>query len=205
MKRKLLPSIAIILFSSLSLSAQIEKNDIILGANLGIYYNNSNGTGFNTTSNANISPRISLAVGTNSVIGLKASLYSMVSKADDRDEKNKSTSYGIGLFWKKYMLIKNHIGWYTELNGGATFSNATQYINSSKYKNTSTAYGLGAIPGIYYQVTPKILLSADAGGINFSQSFYKTESQADSRNTTLSINFLNSFSFGVDFILGKKA
>lgn len=190
--------------SSFATTAQINKGAILIGGSFG--YNTTNNNQANNTfsySNTNISPRFSYAIGQNSLIGLKLGFaYSKNKSANNNYSTN--TSFGTNLFWRKYFFIKNKLGWYTELQGGIGKTISKTYFISSTTKNKSTNYTIGAIPGLFFQVAPRLQVTADFGGVYYSHSTYKNSvgNTTDDTNS-FGISLFNSFAVGVDFILTK--
>ena len=199
MKKKILLSLSVIVCSVFSSQAQIEKGDLLLGGSFGINANSANSSSY-TTSNANFAPHIGLAIGKNSVIGLGFGLsYSSNSAAQSNFDFSSSVLY------KKYFVIRNKLGYYLQLHGGILLAtNKFTYIDSSgsamKTNYKSYSYSVGITPGIYYGVTPRLLLTADVGGLGYAYS----DGGSGSWSSNFNMSFLNSFTFGVDFILGKK-
>jgi hypothetical protein len=198
MKKKILLSLAVIVSSVFSLKAQIDKGDWILGGSFGLNSANSNSN--YSTSNANFAPNIGLAIGRNSVIGLGFGLaYSSNSV------QQSFLSFSSSVFYKKYFIIKNKLGYYLQLHGGILFeTNKFNAIdssgNTSKIRYKSYVYNVGITPGIYYEVAPRILLTADVGGLGYAYS----NGGSGNWSSNFNLSFLNSFTFGVDFVLGKK-
>jgi hypothetical protein len=199
----------ILLFSLAFLSvivstAQIDKNDILLGGTFG--YGSSNPQGSSSTSNANLSPRIGYAIGKNSVLSVR--LGYNYSKSDDATGNNvsKNSSFSAGLSWQKFFLIKEKLGWFTDLYGsfsrGYTKYQSTPPGNISK--SNSTGYSAGVSPGIYFIPVTGLLLSANAGGLSYGSSKFKFNGQETGKNSNFTINLLNYFGFGIDFIINKK-
>ncbi|HTQ63924.1 MAG TPA: hypothetical protein VMI12_03960 [Puia sp.] len=184
---------------SFSSSAQISKGDWLLGGSVGANFGNANANS-SSTSNASISPHIGFAIGKNSVLELNFSgtYYSF---------SGQSYNWGIAanIAYRKFFQVKNKFGLFIEFGGGFgwTKSEYSFYDSSgaiSKNYNTAHTYNIGMIPGVYYQVSPGILLNASCGGIDYYYYSYNTGDWS----SNISVNFLNSFTFGIDFILGKK-
>jgi hypothetical protein len=203
MKHKTLPAFAILIFSCCTLHAQIEKRSLLLGATLG--YRNSSTTSYSSSSNAYVNPRIGYAVGKNSVIGLLGNFRYGKSKYDNNPSyKSTSTTYGGALYWRQFLPIQNRLGWYTELIAGIS-GGINKTTTSTFTKTRHTNYAVGAAPGIYFQALPKLLISADVGGLNFNRSIDKnSNSDIIGRSSAFEVNFLKEFTFGIDFILGRK-
>ena len=162
-----------------------------------IYGTSSTG---NSTSNANIAPHIAYAIGKNSTLGLNLG-YSYSDNAGN----NKSSSFLSNVFYKKYFPCKEKFGIYLQLYAGIVLTKSSYLVldsTGSFTKNSSTTHGYdaSAIPGVYYLVSKRILLTVDCGGLS-----YIYDNNRDGYSATYwTFNFLNSFTFGVDFILGKK-
>ncbi len=204
MKRQTLLLLVITISSTATLTAQIQKGDILLGATAGFNYWNSDQVS-SSTSNTNLSPRIAFGIGQNSVLGLRAAVTYSTVKSETSIAKTTEMSIGTSLFWRKYMPIKKQLGWYVETNGGIYFGkNVNKNAVGDKYKTSSTRYVATVIPGLYYQALPKLLINVDFGGLGYSYSRNKYEGSPTSRTSNAYITLMSSFTFGVDFILGKK-
>ena len=200
MKEKFLLISSLVLFASLEIQAQVQKGDWLLGGSIGINAGNSSSMGY-STSNVNILPHIGLAIGKNSVLGLNFGIIYYNSSSGGFS----TLTFATNLFYKKYYVLKNKLGWYLEPGGGAGWSeNRQTAIDSTgaifKIKNTTRYYIFGIVPGIYYQISPGILLNVDCGGISYSYS----NLGSGYSSTNFYFNFLNSFTFGLDFALSKN-
>ncbi|MFT3826763.1 MAG: outer membrane beta-barrel protein [Chitinophagaceae bacterium] len=199
MKSKFLPVI-ILLMSSAAANAQIKKGDKLLGASLSAGTSSYSG---GSSSNAGISPRIGFGIANNWVLGARLGVSFYTAKSKGSDGKATTTSLSTTVFARKYAPIKNKIGWYAE--PGVGYSRSKYKITQGSPISTQESWSVGAgiTPGLYYQATDKILVSADFGGLNYSYQKSKgTGSNTyDQHNSTLTLTLLNSFSFGVDFIL----
>jgi hypothetical protein len=198
MKRKVLLAIAISIFLTSVLSAQIEKKDWLFGGSLGINVNNGNNGNSASNSNTSIAPHLAYALGKNSVIGLNFNFGYSTSAYD---------LYNLGLatnlMYKKFFLIKNKFGWYAQLIGGVGWGENSSFIydslgNFHKGKSNYYTYNIGFVPGVYYHISPGVLINADCGGVGYN---YTRSPSLWSSN--IFVNFLTTFSFGVDFIITK--
>ncbi len=190
--------------SSFVTHAQINKGAILIGGSFGyITTNNNQANNTFSYSNTNISPRFSYAIGQNSLIGVKIGFaYSKTKSLNNNYSTN--TSFGTNLFWRKYFSIKNKLGWYTELQGGIGKTISKTTFSSSTTKNKSTNYSIGAIPGLFFQAAPRLQVTADFGGVNYSHSSYKNSiGNTTDNSNTFGISLFSSFTVGVDFILTK--
>lgn len=206
MKCKHLLFTTIAIAVSATLSAQVSKGDILLGATLGTGYNNSSSGAINTSqSNSNLSPRIGFGVGNNSILGARISVGYGTTKTEEFDNKSTNFTYGTSVYWRKLMPISKQIGWYLEPAAGVAFSNNTNKSQGIKSKYSNTAFTVAAVPGIYYQPIPKLLISADFGGVSYSHGTNKSPNGIKTKSNDVSLSLLQRFTFGIDFILGKKA
>ena len=203
MKRVTLLALIIVLASTTATRAQIQKGDILLGASLGMGYSSNNVP--SSSSNANIAPRIGLAIGQNSVLGLQTSFGYQHSKPGDNTGAWESNyiNVGAGLYWRKFIPIKNKIGWYLEPNASFGYGKNKQKNGSQKTESSTTGYSAGIVPGIYYQPIPKLLLNVDFGGVSYYHNVAKSEGNPSSKSSGVNLSLLNSFTFGVDFLLTK--
>jgi hypothetical protein len=198
MQKKNLLFSAFILFFSVIANAQIEKKDWLLGGSFG--YNSSNYNAGPSSSNANILPHIGYAIGKNSVMGLSLSISNYTSESD-----YKIFNLSINAYYKKFFPIKEKFGAYLQVNAGIGWTKNSNYIYDSlgiytKLTNNAHSYFGSAVPGVYYSVTPRILLNADCGGLVYN---YTTQ-DVNNWSSGFAFNFLSNFTFGVDFILGRK-
>lgn len=203
MKKEILLFSITLLVANASI-AQIDKKNILLGATFS--YDNSNYQGSSSASNSNLDPRVGYAIGKNSVINL--TLGYNQSKAEDANGNttSKSSSFATGLTWQKFFPIKEKLGWYTDLYGIFSKGKSNQnYPGGNLYDSRSTGYVVGISPGIYYLPISGILFSANAGGISYGYSKYKSGSQPQGKTSNFTVNLLNYFGFGVGFIINKKA
>ena len=194
MKRKILFAITLAVFLTATTNAQIEKKDWLLGGTIGL-----NTASANSTSNVNLAPHIGYALGNNSVIGMNLSFN--YSTANYVAEKQHNLGLNSTVFFRKYFTIKENFGWYSGFYAGGGFSFDKQIEADSTHtttKNQNWNLRGGFIPGIYYKATQYLLVTVDFGGIGY---MYSNGYGRDGSSVTL--NFLSSFTFGVDFILGK--
>lgn len=188
------------LFTIFYANAQVSKGDVLIGGSFG--YNSYQNQGNNSNSNANVSPRVGYAIGKNSVLSARVSASFSKSTAEVGDYKNTNSFVATGIGWRKYYPIKNKFGLYSDLNGNVGWGRSESTSNTGvEYESNFTNYNVGLTPGLYYHVTPGILLGADFGG--FGVSHNRTEPNSG-RTTAVYLNLLSTFTFGVDFILGKK-
>ncbi len=104
MKLKNLPITVIFVCMTLASSAQITKGDWILGGTFNFNNSNSAPPSF-ATSNANLAPRLGLAVGRNSVMGLDLGFSYLAGS-----QGQKSLAFSANAFYRKYIILKNKLG-----------------------------------------------------------------------------------------------
>ncbi|WP_315819931.1 outer membrane beta-barrel protein [Paraflavitalea speifideaquila] len=166
MKRQILLLLVITISFTTTLTAQVQKGDWLLGATMGVYYGSSSNLNGSST-NSNLSPRISYAIGNNSVLGLKVGFGYQTSKSETNSDKSNNTSIGTTIYWRHYMTIKKQLGWYLEPSAGFSTGRNVQTYPSGKVKNTYTGYTVNVTPGLYYQALPKLLVNVDFGGLGY--------------------------------------
>ena len=197
-------TVVAILFSASVIHAQIQKGDLLIGGAFGINTSNSNFSG--TSSNANVSPRIGYAIGSNSVISARFGYGFNRNKSDVNSYLHKANNLSAGFSWKKFYSISSSFGFYSDLF--AVFNTGNTKLESGTptviTKTSSTGFLGGINPGIYYMPTSKLILGMDAGGIAYSYGKNKNNGQNAGDGSNFNVNFLNSFTFGIDFIIGKR-
>lgn len=204
MKKISILSALAILFSTSVIHAQILKKDVLIGGSFGVGSNGATSSPTNT--NANISPRIGYAIGNNSVLYANLGYSFYKSKSDLVGNENISNSFSAGISWKRFIPIKDKFGLYTNLYGSFVNGNTKQDVGIPpvRQKTSNTGYIAGLTPGVYYSPVSWLLLNVDAGGIAYNYYKNKYEGSPTSHSSAFNVNFLNSFTFGVDFILHKK-
>jgi hypothetical protein len=204
MKKVICISVFTSLLSVTILHAQITKKDFLLGGSLGFGTNSS--TNSPTNSNANISPRIGYAIGNNSVLYSNFSYSFYNSKGNSGGSEYTNNSFSMGISWKRFIPIKEKFGVYTNLYGSFGVGNYNQdnATPPTSQRSRFTSYSGGFTPGVYYTPATWLIVNVDAGGIIYNYSRNKYNTNASSHSSNFNVSFLNTFSFGIDFILNKK-
>lgn len=204
--RKLLSLTALALGLGFYSNAQVSKGDLLVGGTLGLNNSNTNYNGAtNTTSNVNFNPRVSYAIGNNSILGLNLGYAYNKTKATSTDNQNSTNSFSAGVFWRNLMPIKGKFGWYPEV-GGAVYTGKTKYTQNNSADNTSKVQGFNAyvVPGLYYAVSPAFLLNVDFGGVSYGSAKTKYNDSPSSTTNSFQLGLFQNFNFGFDFIIGRK-
>jgi hypothetical protein len=208
MNKKHLLFLVIAIASFTTTNAQLAKGDVLLGATLG--YNNGRqempNSVVGTASNANLSPRLGLLVGNNSVVGIAGAFVHQKQKSDNGT--NIYNAYGGGLYWRKYLPIKNQFGWYVNVDGSMSFGKRKDTpMGQSEYVTKVTSYGAGVTPGFYYQPLRSLIVNVDFGGVAYEFNKNKSNSGGTpyvSKTSAVGLSLLSTFSFGIDFVINKK-
>lgn len=198
---------AISLTLTLSSNAQIEKKDVLIGGSFGFSTNNSGQYQTTNNSNANINPRIGYAIGNNSVLFANLGFSTFREKNEISGSNTQSNGFNAGLAWKRFIPVTEKFGAYGNLNGSfSRLYSRYEYGGTTPnvLKQTSTGFSAGLVPGIYYQAMHWLFLSVDAGGLYYNRYESKSSGNPVSHSSGFSVNFLNVYTFGVDFILHKK-
>lgn len=205
MKRQILLLLVITISATTTLTAQVQKDDVLLGATMGVYYGSNSSMNSGSSSNSNLSPRIGFGLGHNAVAGFRVKFGYQTSKSETSSNRLSTTSIGGGVYWRRYMPIKSQIGWYIEANGGVTFRNEVNKNEvGDKGKATSTEYSVGAVPGLYYQPLPQLLIHVDFGGVGYSHTKNKYEGNSMNKYSNVYLTLMNSFTFGRILYWGRK-
>jgi len=203
MQKKLLLVVAIVV-SALASQAQVEKGNWLLGGSLGFSSTNNDAVGGNSTSfNSNIVPSLGWAVGKNAVIGLRGGFSTGTTKYESNSSKQTFNGYTAGAYWKMYFPFADKAGWYTNLGAAYNFSKSKQTTMGSLVESENSGYYFNFSPGVYYMPTKKIVLSGGLGGLAYSHIRTSGNSTPVATSSAFIFNLLNSFSFGIEFLLGK--
>lgn len=187
-------------------SAQVGKGDLLVGGTLGFYNSNTNYNGAsNSNANVNFNPRVSYAIGNNSILGLNLGYAYNKTKATSTDNQNKTNTFSAGVFWRNLIPIKGKFGWYPEV-GGNVYTGKTQYKQDNGTDNTSTSKGFNAyvVPGLYYSISPAFLLNVDFGGVSYGSAKTRYNDSPSSTTNSFQLGLFQNFNFGFDFIIGRK-
>jgi hypothetical protein len=203
MQKKVLLTLTIIVLG-LASQAQVEKGDWLLGGSMGFSSSsNTVGNATSTSSNSNVNPELGLAIGKNSVLGLRGGFDYYPAK-DAAGYNQSSYTYSAGGFWKMLFPINEKVGWFTDLElsylyGSYKYTSGTSQIT----KNTNSGFYGSASPGIYYKPAKKILLNAGLGGFTYTRTRTHASGSDIFTNSNFNFSLLNYFSFGIDFIISK--
>lgn len=204
MKKILSISVFAFLVFISTVHSQILKKDVLIGGTFG--FTTGSGSNSYSTSNANINPRIGYAITNNSVLNANFGYAYSRNKSDVAASQFTSNTFNFGLSWRRFIPIKEKFGMFTSLYGSFGKGSSKQENENPHtiVKSTSSNFNAGLSPGLYYIPIPWLVVSVDAGGFGYTYSKNKTEGNPTGHYSSFGINFLNSFTFGVDFILHKK-
>ena len=218
----------VILFTIISVSlysvakAQISKGSILLGGGISINdtkYDQSSSSSEIKENHISINPAVGIAIKDNLVAGIKLNYGRSENSYDPsmfQPSLNESTSYGGGVFLRKYLQLGK--GFYLFGDGSLDFTKYKEEqsytpINAPSFQsiiNKGWNVSLGFNPGISYAINTKFHLEAglpnllilDYGkskkDINFSGGVEKTTFRLGSNASSLS-----SFNFGFRFLFTK--
>jgi hypothetical protein len=178
--------------------AQIEKKDVLLGGNLGVYYfqNGPNQTG----SNSSFQPFVQFAYKNNRTIGFNLEMYYSSNSSNDGQYKSQTFSLGPAINFTQYHPIKGAFGWWLQQEAGARFSNNRNTGPAGEQKSDDTRVFVNVTPGLFYAIGEKQnwLLTASVGGIGGS---YSGSNGVDSWG--FGTNIFQYYRFGFAYIFKK--
>lgn len=200
--------------------SQFNKGDRLIGGAVNVYSSNNGYTYQNTTVTTNTSnyfgsgfvPRYSWVCKNNVMNGIFLNgnySHSKSYSTSNSNEYSKSDyfSVGAGYFIRKYNDFNRELGWFLEYNGlisyGVNKQAQTIAGNASNYKSSSVTAGINIFPGLYYKVSPAVLIEAGLGGINASYSKGKGNN-TESHGFNVGLNFPSNFTFGLNFFMAPK-
>lgn len=195
--RKLFTLIAIAVFTSSSIYAQISKGSVLLGGGIGYNSQENKQEGStieNKTSNFYVSPAIGIAVKENLIVGGDLSFSSQMQENGSNETTNKY--YGAGIYMRKYLPIANRFYIFGQGRVGANIfdgetTQGTDYISTNKGYNVN----VGIYPGISFQMNKKLHLETGFNNlvyVQYENGKIKTQSLGNMSNVTSKSFSVNS-------------
>lgn len=213
--KKTVPLLLTSMLFATVVSAQIKKGSVLLGGSLGsshYQYENSNNTE-GENKGLSLYPSIGMFVKDHLALGVNTGFGRAVSKDNNNDQK--STSYSLGVYTRRYLTLGKGFYLFGEANAGYYRSTQkrttpqTPYAVSEQHSYT----GIGFYPGVVYAVNRFFQLEASLNGLaglDYSTSKVTTTSNgvnSYSKNSGVSFNTnasnSNPLSVGFRFVFGK--
>jgi hypothetical protein len=219
MERFTITTIAILLFASIT-KAQITKGSLYLGGSIGFSSNKlepNNSSIEGKSKSFSINPAVGIAVKNNLLAGVNLNYGHGSTKGFQSNQDYKSTSYGAGVFLRKYWSVFNRLYFFGQSDLGYSHSNY-KYLPTAGYSYDYTTkhrvVSANLFPGISINVLKSFYLETVFNDLlNIAYSNTKTNGtyngvSSSSKQTSFSIgsNLTNSYGFniGVRFIIPKK-
>jgi hypothetical protein len=209
----------LVTFIAISADAQISKNSVLFGGDLGFGTGkSSNSNNYEQKSNTgSITLSLGKAIKENTVVGFNVGYYG--SKTTNLPygydtATNKTNGYNVGVFYRKYKTIAKDFYLFGQAN--AIYSNYTTKYDYKVYptNNYKTIQNSGAVsitPGIAYKIFKKTFIELSLNNLvslqytheNRTQNTgYTTKSNSVSLSTAFSNNnTLGNVGLGFRFIL----
>jgi hypothetical protein len=165
MRKKIL-LIAAILFSVLQLSAQFQKNQF--------YFNVTGEKRFFQYNSLGVQSSLSLGLSKHSAAGVFFE-YSKLKAWNYSNLKGYSQNFGVGVFYcySGYFGKNQKWGWFVKsdlsLNQIRVFETSGTVNLNNQYNQTRLSF----TPGIFYKLTPNILLHLDLASFYFTHDRYQ--------------------------------
>lgn len=118
--------------------------------------------------NFEVKPRAGRVLKNNNVIGLYVGKsYSYFSS--DFGYSSYGNGFEYGLFFQKYLRIKNNFFFNVELSAGYQSGESTFNDGTDDFDNSTNSWQMRLAPGIAWKVADKLLLTGSIGGITYSR------------------------------------
>lgn len=222
MKKNLLIAVAI-LFTGEFVNAQTQKGT----KNLGVYADYLHNNATNVSTPTPFSPSLQKSSYTNFSFGpnygyfvadgteLAATAFVTggtqttegVYPATTNINKQKSNTFGVTVFLRKYFLYDNKFGFRVGPYAGYSFGK-TKYESTppNAYNGTSSdynGYNVGALLDLVYYPSSKLGIAANLASLNYSHS--KTKGIDETTNNNFNTRFANQgLTLSVFYVLGAK-
>lgn len=195
---------------SLNVLAQIKKGATLLGGNIG-YFKQSEQPGNTNRKNSNsnfiITPSYGKAIKQNLILGFDVLYQSTIN--DNDSLKYKISSYGAGIFLRKYAYLGSNFYLFGESTFGGNINSRKLKNSNSVIKEDGNGFGiqLAFTPGISYALNKRLQLETKF--YNFLYAAYThtkfTDVPAGSYPYTLNTISLNSNLGSLsNFIIGLR-
>ena len=206
--------LAICLFLSSMLHAQINKGAVFIGGDLSIYgikTNSENPANYTSKNNQfNFYPSIGWVVKDNMVVGGNLLLSFSNGTEQPSNTTVKSNRIGAGIFIRKYLPIGKSFYLFgnASLNAASIYSN---YTTPQTYYKKETGYAINAtlIPGISYQLNKCLFLELALNNLltlGYEQRNTEEENPAGGiyKGSSNSYNLYSSLGSGVPLQVGLR-
>ncbi|MEP6747717.1 MAG: hypothetical protein ABJB86_08325 [Bacteroidota bacterium] len=196
MQNKILLSIFIFLVGT-TVHAQIKKGAVLLGG--GIEFSTqdtkSSGPQNGTSSGINFSPAFGKAIKENEIIGADLT-FSYSKNESNNTYSQKTSSYGIGFFIRKYKELGKGFYLFGQTRAGVSYNkvqNRDQQTPTTSYVSKGYGMQVTIYPGLAYAVSKKLQLEAGLSNLAYIQ--FNHMQTAYDLNTYPSLT-TNNFSLG---------
>jgi hypothetical protein len=210
------------LLFSITVSAQFQKGNKVLGLGLSFGSNSSENFNGNTTltnrsSGLNISTELGFAKNQTTLNGffLNAGVGSQKFESTQAPS-TKSTSYtaGAGYFMRKYKPLGKSFFVFGDLRGGFNYSHQNSNQNQ-QFDQTGYNISASLFPGVAYQWNRKFLLEIRMGDListGYNKNIQKNSSTSErvenssfGFSSSLGLGYFQNLGIGIRWIVGKKA
>lgn len=211
MKTKILLFAAIFFCATITTNAQITEGRYLLGGSFSLY-NASN----QNSNSVYTDIQFGKVIKENTVVGI---LGSIVSNNYSGTSGSKIQQYSAGVFYRKYVPLRNNFYFFGEADGSYRYSKniQTYFTDVSQSLNTkSNGVAINFIPGISYSVWKRMQMELTMPNlVNISYQKIKTidsslppniaaqKANIFSANMNLNSSLLNNLGIGFKFLLGK--
>ena len=199
MKTKILLPIAILLFATTTVNAQINEGRYLLGGS--ISYNNQKNQYSSGTKDESFYSNIQFGkvIKDNTVAGIIAS-YSFTNNGPT----NKLNQFSAGVFYRKYKPLTKNFYFFWEADALYNHSNnTTGTFQTGSYgtRNFSNGGTLSFIPGISYSICKRMQVELTMP--NFASISYAGTKNEATSSTTNSISTVNGNNFSGNIFLNS--
>ena len=206
MKKLILTALIFYTFSS---NAQdLNKGDRLFGGSLSFstFNYNTNISNSNGGSNVGVSPSFSWLIKNNVALGVRGGIgYSQDWAKNLAGQKNSNiNSYSsLGVFLKKYKLLKEKFGYYLDHDFSVNYNNSRQESGSPAVvlKNNSKGAIYRFSPGVFYMFSNNFLGEANIGGAFASYN----RNSGGAKNFNAGLSFLQFFNLGINYRISSKS
>lgn len=219
MKKVILPSLALILFASIT-NAQITKGSIYLGGSVGAAtstFEDSNSPTQGKSSGFSINPAVGVATRNNLIVGINLNYTHGRNENFNNNQNSNRSGYGAGVFLRKYYPLSKLFYVFGESDLGYFYQN-WQYLQTAGYTYTSVnkqnSVSVSLFPGLAIHVIKSFYLEAIFSDLlrigyytsNSTTNYFGSTSTRKQKDFLVQSSLTNgsNLNIGVRFIIPKK-
>jgi len=207
--KKIILFILSFLFAFVSIAQLINKGEKLFGGSFSfsVFEINSNGPGYNSGGNAGIFPSFAWVIRNDVALGIRGAInygYTGIKPTSTDKTENNTFGLGVGVFVRKYKLLKNKFGLYFNNEASANYGVDKRRQTGGGISTSSSSHSWGGMysfqPGVFYKFSEYFFGEGSIGGL-----FAYYYGDGVTKNFGLGASFLQYFNLGINYRIERKS